>query len=190
MSPILGARGGLSASAYGFTSAVAALPGDYDSIASLSGTGSSGTIAFTSIPSTYKHLQIRATYQCSTTDNPYLRVGGGSIDTGANYSWHHLYGDGASVLNNGNGSQTFTYFGYSQNATNPNVAIIDILEYASASKNKVFRILAGQYNNGVGELELWSGSWQNSATAIGSISLITAGVFSTASTFALYGIKR
>jgi hypothetical protein len=163
--------------------------GDFESIASLSGTGSSGTITFTSIPSTYTHLQIRASYQCSTTDNPYMRVGGSSIDTGGNYSWHHLYGDGSSALNNGNSGQTFTYFGYSQNSTNPNAGIIDILDYASVNKNKTFRILAGQDNNGGGEVALWSGSWQNSSTAIASISLITSGNFSTASRFALYGIR-
>jgi len=189
MSPILGARGGLSASAYGFTSVVAAAVGDYQSIATLSGTGSSGTIAFTSIPNTYKHLQIRASYQCSTTDNPYIRVGGSSIDSGSNYSWHHLYGDGSSALSNGNGSQSFTYFGYSQNTTNPNASVIDILDYASVNKNKTLRTLTGQDNNGGGELAIWSGSWQNSSTAIGSISLITGGNFSTASRFALYGIK-
>lgn len=188
MSPIIGARGGLSASAYGLFTLQAA-GNSYESITTLSGTGSSGTIAFTSIPSTYKHLQIRATYQCSTTDNPYIRVGGGSIDTAANYSWHHFYGNGSSALSNGNGSQTFTYFGYSQNTTNPNVGIIDILDYASVNKNKTFRILAGQDNTGSGEVALWSGSWQNSSTAIASISLITGGNFSTASRFALYGIK-
>jgi len=188
MSPILGARGGLSASAYGLFTLQAA-GNSYESIATLSGTGSSGTIAFTSIPSTYKHLQIRASYQCSTTDNPYIRVGGGSIDTGANYSWHHLYGDGSSALSNANGGSSFTYFGYSQNTTNPNAVIIDILDYASTSKNKTFRILAGQDNNGDGEVALWSGSWSNSSTAIGSISLLTSGNFSTASRFALYGIK-
>jgi len=161
----------------------------YESIATVSGTGSSGTITFSSIPSTYKHLQIRASYQASTTDNPYMRVGGGSIDSGGNYSWHHLFGNGAAVNQNGNGSQSFTYFGYSQNSTNPNAGIIDILDYASTSKNKTFRILAGQDNNGGGEVALWSGSWQNSSTAIGTISLITAGTFSTDSRFALYGIK-
>jgi hypothetical protein len=161
----------------------------YESIATLSGTGSSGVITFTSIPNTYKHLQIRASYQLSTTENPYMRVGGSSIDTAANYSWHHLWGDGSSANANSNGSASFTYFGYSGNATNPNSVIVDILDYASASKNKTFRILAGQDNNGSGELALWSGSWSNSSTAIGSISFITTGTLSTSSRFALYGIK-
>jgi hypothetical protein len=163
--------------------------GSYESIATLSGTGSSGTIAFTSIPSTYKHLQIRAKYEASATDNPLMRVGGSSIDTAANYSWHHLWGDGANANSNASSSASFTYFGYSTNATNPNSVIVDILDYASASKNKTFRIFAGQDNNGSGELALWSGSWSNSSTAIGSISFITTGTFSTSSRFALYGIK-
>ena len=35
------------------------IPTSFDSIASATGTGSSGTITFSSIPQTYKHLQIR-----------------------------------------------------------------------------------------------------------------------------------
>ena len=188
MAPILASRGGISARAYGFTGGAPAV-GDYESIQTVTGTGSSGVVTFTSIPSTYRHLQIRATYFCSTTDNPYMRVGNGSIDTAGNYSWHHLYGNGSSANANSNGGSSFTYFGYSQNSTNPNVAIIDILDYASTNKNKTFRILAGQDNNGGGEIALWSGSWANSSSAINTISFNTGGVFSTNSSFALYGLN-
>ena len=147
------------------------------------------TVEFTNIPQTYTHLQIRASYVCSATTNPYFRVGGTSIDSGSNYSWHHLYGDGSSALNNGNSSQTFTYFGYSANATNPNVGIIDILDYRSTNKNKTSRILAGQDNNGGGEVALWSGGWFNSSTAIQRITLYAvSGNFNANSTFALYGV--
>ena len=59
MSPILGARGGLAASAYGFTSAVAAI-GDYESIAStIVGAGGAADISFSAIGTDWKHLQIR-----------------------------------------------------------------------------------------------------------------------------------
>ena len=52
---------------YGITSAVSSAsnsltpvtPSSFESIATVSGTGSSGTITFSSIPATYKHLQIR-----------------------------------------------------------------------------------------------------------------------------------
>lgn len=174
----------------GLGAPTAPVTNSYESIMTAVGTGSSGVITFTGIPTTYKHLQIRASYQCSTSDNPYMRVGNGSIDSGGNYSWHHLYGDGGgSAYSNANGGSSFTYFGYSQNSTNPNNAIIDILDYSSGNKNKTFRILAGQDNNGGGEIALWSGSWANSSSAINQIQFTTGGVFSTASTFALYGIK-
>ena len=58
MSPILGARGGLSASAYGLFSLQST--NSYESIQTVTvGSGGQSTISFTSIPSTYKHLQIR-----------------------------------------------------------------------------------------------------------------------------------
>jgi hypothetical protein len=143
------------------------------------------SITFAGIPNTYKHLQIRAMYKCSTTDNPYMRVNG---DSSSIYSWHHLYGDGASAASNGNSSQSFTYFGYSQNTTNPNVGVVDILDYANVSKNKTFRILAGQDNNGSGEVALWSGSYQ-SLSAINSVTFTTGGTFTQYSQFTLYGVR-
>ena len=159
--------------------------GAYDSLATVTLSASTASITFAGIPSTYKHLQIRALYKCSTTDNPYMRVNG---DSSSIYSWHHLYGDGASAASNGNGSQSFTYFGYSQNTTNPNAGIVDILDYANVSKNKTFRILAGQDNNGGGEVALWSGSYQ-SLSAINSVTFTTSGTFTQYSSFALYGVK-
>ena len=182
MTPIIG----ITAS-----SITASTLGNFESISTITvGSGGVADVEFTSIPSTYQHLQIRASYRCSNTTNPYFRVGGASIDTGGNYSWHHLYGDGSSALNNGNSSQTFTYFGYSQNATYLNLAIIDILDYRSTNKNKTSRILAGQDNNGGGEVALWSGGWFNSGTAIQRIKLYAVtGNFSEHSHFALYGIK-
>ena len=154
------------------------------------GPAGASSVSFTNIPNTYSHLQIRASYLCSSSNNPYLRVGGSSIDTAGNYSWHHLYGDGSSALSNGNGSQSFVYFGYSTNSSNPNVTIIDILDYANSNKNKTMKILAGQDNNGSGEVALWSGSWQNSSTAIQKIEFIPgAGNFTANSQFALYAVK-
>jgi hypothetical protein len=160
--------------------------GAYESIATVTvGATAQASITFSGIPSTYKHLQVRALYKCSTTDNPYMRVNGA---TSSIYSWHHLYGDGATAASNGNGTQTFTYFGYSQNTTNPNAGVIDILDYANTDKYKTFRILAGQDNNGGGEVALWSGSYQNTS-AISSITFTTAGTFTQYSSFALYGIQ-
>jgi hypothetical protein len=70
--------------------------GAYDSIATVNASGSSGTITFSSIPSTYTHLQIRAiarTGRGVVGDTLRMTFNG---DSGSNYVYHALYGDGAS----------------------------------------------------------------------------------------------
>lgn len=161
----------------------------FESIATVSGTGSSGTVTFSSIPSTYSILQIRCNWFSTATNNPYMRF---NSDTAGNYSWTHLHGDGAgaTAAQNAATSASFIYWGYSTDSNTPNSAIIDINNYASTSKTKVAKIFAGQDYVSAGEIAHWAGVWNNSSTAINSISLITgAGNFTTTSTFALFGIK-
>jgi hypothetical protein len=201
MSPILGARGGLSASAYGFTSAVAAV-GDYESIATVTvGSGGAADVTFSSIPNTYKHLQIRGIARGSRTtygnDNMSLQVNG---DTGSNYTWHRLNGTGSAATSTGSSSATtqvtFNALAALGAPTNTFSAhIIDILDYSSANKNKTIRNLDGVDINGTvagegGVIEFSSGSWMNSSTAISSIKLYAGSPnFVQYTTFALYGIK-
>jgi len=69
------------------------------------------------------------------------------------------------------------------------VSVIDILDYANTSKNKTIRALDGMDANGSGQVILNSGLWINTA-AITSVTLqASASSFTTASHFALYGIK-
>ena len=81
------------------------VPPSYESIASATGTGSSGTITFSSIPGTYQHLQIRINSRNDSTDGATttMRFNG---DTGSNYARHYLYGDGATVSASGNATTT------------------------------------------------------------------------------------
>jgi hypothetical protein len=165
-----------------------ATPNNYESIATTTLSSGATTITFSSIPSTYKHLQIRTMFVSSALVNPILRF---NSDTGANYSWHHLYGDGASVASNGGASATLMYFSYIAGtfATNPAVTITDVLDYANTSKYKTARTLSGYDSNGNGEIAVWSGNWRNTA-AITSITLYNdQGNFNTNSSFALYGVK-
>ena len=197
MSPILGARGGLAASAYGFTSAVAAL-GDYESIQTSSvGSGATAaSLSFTSIASTYKHLQIRGigrTNRPTPADMDGLLIQFNS-DTAANYSDHRLFGDGSSA---GSGADV-SYTGiecfrlanlYVSNIT-MGVQIVDILDYADTNKYKTVRALGGVENNGSGSVALNSGSWRNT-NAITTVTLkpATGSLFTQYTSFALYGIK-
>ncbi len=172
--------------------------GAFESIASATGTGSSATITFSSIPSTYQSLQLRIVTKGSATGGGdsyvWLRVNGA---TGTVYSAHHLYGNGASVLA-GAYSTANEMEGILQTinsgATQTNVCsvgIIDFHDYASTTRNKTIRAITGYDNNGAGEVRLASGLYQ-STTAISSISLIYqggSGAWTTQTQVALYGIK-
>lgn len=191
MSPILGARGGLSASAYGFTSAVAAV-GDYESIQTVTvGAGGSSSIAFTSIPSTYKHLQIRVS--ALTAASGKVMVARFNSDTTASYTWHFLNGQGTTASGgNAIGNTYARFFGQNigTNTTNPSVSIIDILDYTNTNKNKTLRALSGSDNNGSGEVALESSLWiKTNAISAVTILLTDSSNFSQYTTFALYGVK-
>lgn len=189
MSPLVSTRAGISARGYGLFSAAAAV-GDFESIATVNGTGSSGTISFTSIPSTYKHLQIRVSG--TTGASSVVNVTFNS-DTGSNYARHRLTGDGASVGAVGSATQTAIPMqgssGLAPSTSVQTAFVIDILDYANTNKYKTLRSLDAWDNNGSGMVEFLSGLWQNT-NAISTITLTTnTGNWTTASSFALYGIK-
>ena len=162
----------------------------YESIATVSGTGSSGTISFTSIPSTYSHLQIRAISLVATTDQIlFMRF---NSDTGSNYASHLLTGNGvgAGASNALTSQANMKVFGqtYALGTTAPTGTVTDILDYANTNKYKTMRSFGGTDRNGTGEVQLASGLWMNTA-AISSIQLTTGANFTTTTQFALYGIR-
>ena len=164
-------------------------PGSFESIATVS-VGSSGAanIEFTSIPSTFSHLQIRATVLQTNADNFYAQF---NSDTASNYSWHQLTGDGASAGAAAGTSTTFMFVGNvnSPSASYTAVSVIDILDYKDTNKYKTVRTLHGSDANGSGLVALRSGNWR-STSAVTSIKLTpSAGTFKQYSHFALYGVN-
>jgi hypothetical protein len=176
-------------------SSILKVTSSYESIASATGTGSSGTISFTSIPSTYKHLQIRVIGRStagSLNDDINVQFNG---DTGSNYSRHYIQGAGGGVSAGGSASQTYirsaNYLTGSTIAANIyGVSIFDIIDYASTTKNKTVSSFGGYSTNGTTDpLLLSSGAWFSTA-AINSITLsFGSAIASTGNSFALYGIK-
>jgi hypothetical protein len=162
----------------------------YESISTvLVGSGGQSTISFTSIPSTYKHLQIRG-FASPTTADVFMRFNG-DANGNSNYARHFLYGDGATAAAGAATSSESMSFGfYSTTSGIFGTGVADILDYASTSKNKVARILSGSDANGSGLIVLYSGL-RNSTAAITSIELFPTGggSFRQYSSFALYGIK-
>lgn len=167
--------------------------GDYESIATVT---TAGTFTFSSIPSTYKHLEIRAVGKSSngTYQSIYwtMRLNGDS--TSGKYNCHSLYGNGGgSVAAMGNGTYTDQMIigeiaasgsGMASQTVSP--FIVNIADYASTSKTKIIRSFVGFDGSGVGTMRLASGMW-NDTSAISSITIYGSdtGVLHAA----LYGIK-
>lgn len=169
------------------------VPPSFESIATATGTGSSGTISFTSIPSTYNHLQIRINAITTSAGQAiYARLNG---DSAKNYPQHQLYGDGATVTSSGETAAAAPAFirvgdvGSGTSTTLPMVGIVDLIDYASTTKNKTLRNFGGIDKNGSGAVDLLSGVWL-STSAINQVDLIlSGGSFATSTSISLYGIK-
>ena len=182
MSPILGI----------FASQGRAAANSYESIATTTvGAGGSSTITFSSIPSTYKHLQIRAIASGAGAQRYGVQFNG---DTGANYTQHFLYGTGSVAGAGGTtGGAKYNSIGASDGGSTFGASVTDILDYTNTNKNTVVRSLAGyDTNTSNGLVVLYSFVWLNTA-AVTSLTIQAAesysGNFAQYSQFALYGIK-
>jgi len=163
--------------------------GDFESIATYAVTsGTTSTITFSSIPSTFQHLQIRG-YVITTSSGASPRIRFNS-DSGSNYSQHQIYGDGGGAASTGSGSQTFASIAITNGATtSPTVDVVDILDYSNSNKNTTVRSLGGYDANGSGYVTFRSDGWFNTAVVTTIELTLTAGSFDTNTRFALYGIR-
>lgn len=167
------------------------LGGSYDAIGVVDvGSGGQSTVDFTSIPQTYKHLQIRASVLGSSLNADIVGQFNG-ITASSNYSWHELRGNGASVSSLAGTSTTGFYLATNALTTTfPSVFVMDLLDYASTQKNKTSRILQGKDANGSGTISFFSGLYYGTTNAVTSIRIFpSGGNFNQYSSFALYGIK-
>lgn len=152
------------------------------------------SVTFSNIPQGYKHLQIRALVRGTFADTntyPNIHFNG---DTGSNYAWHILDGNGSSASAGAGSTQTSagvpTFTAGNSTASIFGVLVMDILDYANTSKFKTVRYLGGHDQNGSGIVRFSSGLWQNTApiTSI-AFTALSSSNWATNSRFSLYGIK-
>jgi hypothetical protein len=156
-------------------------PNSYESIATITvGASPVASIQFTSIPATYKHLQLRW-YAVGSLDQ--------SIEINSALQpdkSHILDSDGATVLST-TGNQLFLNYYTNLSATNPSVSILDFLDYTDTNKNRVLRHITAQDRNGAGGEVVVGSKLFLTTSAISSIKI--AATINQYSSFALYGIK-
>jgi hypothetical protein len=164
------------------------------------GSGGAASVTFSSIPSTYTHLQIRlfaqdvrATYGISEIKMSF------NGDTSSIYRGHYVYGDGSATSAVATAELGYIILGDGTSGTSTGgtfgAGITDILDYSNTNKVKVVRHLSGVDINGTiaafgGRVGLSSGIWR-STSAISSLTLTSNSNinFSQYSRFDLYGIK-
>jgi hypothetical protein len=155
------------------------------------------SVTFSSIASTYKHLQLRITTKLATAGG----TGGFNLDmrmngiTTSSYSYHNLLGNGSSVSAGNGASQSSMRFARAIPSASHasgvySATVIDILDYANTNKYKTVRTLSGYVGSSFGAV-LGSGMLQDTS-AISSITFLDVDYstgFKSGSRFSLYGIK-
>lgn len=172
-------------------------PGSFESISTSVLTGDTANINFTSIPQTYKHLQVRLIGRDGRNDssvgNPInFRF---NSDTGStNYTYHYLYGAAGSASAGASGSTNmipaYTIATTSANSNTFGAIVTDILDYSNGNKYKTIRSMGGLNNNGGNESVFFThGMWKNN-NAITDITIFSDSFNLKQYTHvALYGIK-
>jgi hypothetical protein len=167
------------------------MPSTYEPIATTTVAVATTSISFTSIPSTYTDIRLVWTVRATAAGNfPTVRF---NNDSGSNYSWTRIYGDGTSAASQRNTSRTGIGILWldevSSAADTFNLLTLDVFSYAG-STYKTSLTTASADKNGSGTVERAVALWR-STSAINQIDLISgSSTFAAGTTATLYGIKN
>ena len=155
------------------------MPITYEPIATNTLGSSAASVTFSSIPGTYTDLILVVNGTSTATNGNEMQFNG---DTGNNYSFTLLYGDGSTATSSRNSNISFAYAGRTN--TNQSVSITQIMNYANTTTYKTVLTRA----NSNGDIVMANVSTWRSTSAI--TSLVYAGAtFNSGTVFTLYGIK-
>lgn len=155
----------------------------YSLIASATGTGSSGTLSFTSIPATYTDLILVLNGSLSAGNNVYMRMNNISS---ASYSQTVISGDGTSAASYRTTAVTsFPYMGYTD-ATISNM----IMHFMDYSNTTTYKTVLHRRNLSSSQVSANVGLWIQTS-AINQIDVYSASgaTWTTSTTAKLYGIQ-
>ena len=157
----------------------------YEPIATATASGSTSEILFTGISQAYTDLVIIVSAAESGSDGMDMRVGNGSIDTGNNYSFTVLRGNGSAASSYRVSNYSAMELG--QVNTTLNVQVAHLFNYSNTTTYKSY---LARGNNTTAFAEARVGVWRNTA-AINQINFKNGSTVNhtAGSTFTLYGIK-
>lgn len=183
MTPILGAT----------ASSWRSSAGNYYSIASTTLTSDTSTITFSSIPTTYTHLEVRITTgTTNTTETAYMRF---NSDSSSNYLGYQLYATQSGYPNITANSETsstalFAGISWTSDSNYQGSSIVQIPNYRNTNMLKAMTSIQGGNGANQGIALFRNGAWKNTSAITDITFVLGAGSFRTDSVFALYGITE
>ena len=162
------------------------------------GSGGAATVSFSSIPSTYTDLCLLVTSRSEASGDTVFRIRFNS-DSGTNYKWIRLFGDGSSASSQNQGTYGAGYNTslFAQQNVSTNTAStfsnsqIYIPNYTSSNYKSVSIDSVTENNATAAQAALWAGLWESTST-INAITLSgeSANDIAEYSTAYLYGISN
>jgi hypothetical protein len=180
----------------GFLAGSGGVEGDFELIESVILGTAQADVTFSSLgtySSTYKHLQIRFVSRQTGAGNIVSTAIRFNADSGSNYAFHRLYGNGSGVVSDAFATQTSGFISgtaaASETANVFGAAVVEILDPFSTTKFKTVRNLSGVRSGSSGEIHINSSLWRSTSSTT-SITLTAQNTaHAIGSRFSLYGIK-
>jgi hypothetical protein len=154
----------------------------YTPIATQTLGSASSSVSFSSIASTYTDLILTIDGTVGSNCGIQLRF---NSDSGSNYSFTRITGDGTTASSDRSTSATFMELGYYVTTTR-NINIVQIMNYSNSTTYKTVLNRANAQSVNIGAqayVEMW-----RSTSAINSITINASGNLSSGSILTLYGI--
>jgi hypothetical protein len=161
------------------------MPATYEPIATTTLGSAAASYTFSSIPATYTDLVLVSNFGLATAGNVLdIRF---NSDTGNNYSYTILDGNGTVAESVRGSNQSFIPLDYTAATNNLNsVSICNIQNYSNTTTNKTSVI---RHSNASSGTDAIVGLWRNTAAISTIVVFASAGNIIAGSTFTLYGIK-
>jgi hypothetical protein len=156
----------------------------YTPLATVTLGSSASSVTFSSIPATYRDLIVVASVKYSTSNGGYMAYRLNS-DTGNNYSYVFMLGNGSSFSSGSGSGESFGRFGNASTADFEST-IFNIFDYSATDKHKT-----GLSRTNIASIYTveYASRWANTS-AVNSITFSPdSGNFTANSNFSLYGIE-
>jgi len=165
------------------------MPATYESIATTTLGSTASSITFSSIASSWTDLRVIFVVQNSTSNTLNFRL---NNDSGTNYSYTLIGGDGSSTYSVTNTDQTQIQIGYGSGMpTSPNFGLytFDVFSYGG-STFKTCLIETSADQNGSGRVTRTVGLWRSTSAITSILFSANSGNLNAGTTATLYGIKN